>query len=580
MGFDYLALVDCTARAPDVGAVTDRGPDSAGLRLVHSRGPLTVFASGALPTRALPCGGIVLGHLFNREGKAVGSLDHLPEATHPARLRAHIIERCWGDYLLLQPHHDRRHALTVTRSPAAAGGVPCVHSIRDGAGFLTSNIELAVRLGLYRRRVDWTAIAHRLRWPGIKSARTALAGIGELLPGCSLHIGADGVSEDAAWSPWTFVAPGARTLDPQEAADAIRGAVRSAVRAWLPLDRSILLELSGGLDSSIVAACLKDGPSRVTCCNLLTPPPGVDERHYAGLMADALGVPLHTHHLDKEQAEFRFPTPADSTAPTMGPLQYAIDVAMGALAERHGADSFHSGGGGDSVFCYLRTTAPAVDAARALRPAAAMAALRDLTRLHNCTLWTAGRLALAKLFRRPGPPARPDTRFLPGDAEPVPAFPHPWFGAPANAWPGDRERIFDLAGNQLFQGQAPRGSRRPLRFPLLAQPVMEACLRAPSWLWIAGGRNRALARRAFGDLPDEVRHRQSKATYIGFLGSVYTHKKTHILDLLADGCLDARGLIDIGAIRRFTARPLPPRDQTFLRLFELCMVENWLRHHA
>lgn len=155
--------------------------------------------------------------------------------------------------------------------------------------------------------------------------------------------------------------------------------------------------------------------------------------------------------------------------------------------------------------------------------------------------------------------------------------PHPWFNAPANALPGDRERIFDLAGNQLFQGQAPRGGARPMRFPLLAQPVMEARLRAPSWMWITDGRNRALARDAFADcLPAEVLNRRSKATYMSYLGAIYARNRHQIGEFLLSGRLHAHGLLDGPAITAFLAMPLAPRDQTFLRMFDLCMVENWV----
>ncbi|MEN5118201.1 asparagine synthase C-terminal domain-containing protein [Luteimonas sp. TWI662] len=517
----------------------------------------------------------LIGEVFDRDGKPV---DPTSLAIHhkPEQLRNYLLQQLWGCYLLLQVDGAQ---MIATLSPAAAGNVPCVYSGNNRRGFLTSDISLAIEAGCYERRVDWEALGHRLLYPGIKPQNTALAGLKELLPGTSLHVEPSGISVRQAWSPWNFVGPSARHATADEAAQSVRQAVEYAVRALATTDGSTLLELSGGLDSSIVGACLVGAPCEVVCVNLLTPVPGVDERHYAEQVARALGTPLHVEPLPFERARLAFqPSPA-SVLPGMGPLQHAIDGIMSEAADRHGVRSYVSGGGGDSVFCYLRTAAPAVDAFKVSGLGAALATVGDLSRMHQCTFWKAARLTLSKLRRTPGPPHRANTTFLDSRLGDIPPFAHPWFSAPDGALPGDRERIIDLAGNQLFQGQAARAQTRPFRFPLLSQPVMEACLRAPTWMWIAGGQNRAVARAAFSHkLPAEVLHRQSKATYIGYLGAVYQQRKHEIGTFLLEGQLAERGLLDAASIRTFLRSPLPARDQTFLRLFELCMIENWARH--
>jgi len=581
MDSDYIAIL-----APTEGGIDTAFPyladalSTMGMRVCYASGALTLFGTEDISTLPLPDGGVLIGHLFTQDGAAVARSARLPQHTDPAKIRQHILETYWGAYLIIQPDAQVPNSLTATRSPAAAGNLPCLYSIRDGTGFLTSTISLAMRTHLYRKQIDWDFIAHRLRHPGIKTRRTGLADLVELLPGCSLSMSGTKVSVRQAWSPWDFVSVERRYSDLRDAADQIRHAVVSAVRAWTDVDRSILLELSGGLDSSIVAACLRGRHARIVCCNLVTPVPGVDERQYAGQMARQLGVELHTEQLGLDKARFDFTPPLDSVAPAVGPLQYAVDETMEAAAKHHGATAYYSGGGGDSVFCYLRTAAPGADAWRALGFRTGLTAVRDMASLHQCTLWKAGRLTLSKLRRPPQSPFHEDPTFLaPGSAAAGKPEAHPWFAAPAHALPGDRERIFDLAGNQLFQSQAARGSRRPLRFPLLSQPVMEACLRAPSWMWLAGGRNRAVARLAFSDiLPPDIVNRQSKATYMSYLGAVYERNKHQIEDFLLSGRLRSRGLLDAQAIGAFFAKPLPSRDQTFLRMFDLCMVENWVRH--
>ncbi|NII11299.1 asparagine synthase C-terminal domain-containing protein [Oleiagrimonas sp. C23AA] len=549
-----------------------------GLCARYRLGAMTLFVTQHMPTLSLPGGGLLLGHLFTRDGAAVDSGSAFLEE-EPAQLRRRILERFWGSYLLLQPDAPEPDAITVTRSPAAAGNVSCIHAISEGGGFITSDISLAVDARLYQQRIDWDFIAQRLGYPGIKTSRTGLADVRELLPGCTLSINRGDISTRPLWSPWDFVGPEHRYDNLRDAATQVRRAIQNAVQAWTAMDDTLLLELSGGLDSSIVAACLRHRNARIICCNLTTPVPGVDEQPYARAMASQLGVPLYTEQLTFDQARFEFAPAPDSVAPAVGPLQYAVDQTMAAVAERHDATAYYSGGGGDSVFCYLRTAAPAADAWKTKGLRGAVTAIRDLADMHQCTLWKAARLTLAKRRRPPPSAFHPDPTFLAADVASMKPQAHPWFAAPANALPGDRERIFDLAGNQLFQDQASRGTKHPLRFPLLSQPVMEACLRTPSWMWIDGGRNRAVARAAFATLlPPSVANRQSKATYMSYLGAVYERNKAQIADFLLSGRLRSQGLLDERALRTFLATPLPARDQSFLRVFDLCMVENWVRH--
>lgn len=546
----------------------------SGMREWLSGSNFALFGSSDLEACRFADSAFLIGELFDSDGNAVDATS-LSQGMAPQELRDRVLRHCWGNYLLVQSETD---GLTATLSPAVAGNVPCVYRVSNGHGFLTSDVSLAVAAGLYAKRVDWEAIGHRLVFPSIKRAGTSLAGLCELLPGTTLRVEHSRASVADAWSPWTWVTSGNRYATPAEASESVRKAIDCAVRAMATKDGTTLLELSGGLDSSIVAAALSDTSCQVSCANLITPVPGVDERRYAAQMADVLGVPLHIEPLPFERSRLEFPVSSGSVSPGMGPLQNAIDEIMEAAAHRLGTRSYFSGGGGDSVFCYLRTAAPAADALQLLGLRRGLAAVGDLAALHQCTFWKATHLTLRKRLCAPNLVPRPVTTFIAGSLGEMQAAQHPWGFAPVGALHGDRERIIDLAGNQLFQGQAARAATRPFRFPLLSQPVVEACLRAPSWLWIDGGRNRAVARAAYRTaLPAEVFQRQSKATYIGYLGAVYQQRKHEMREFLLGGRLADEGLLDPSAIAAYIAAPLPARDQTFLRLFELCMVENWVR---
>ncbi|MDR7193280.1 asparagine synthase C-terminal domain-containing protein [Luteimonas terrae] len=579
MSFRFLLVVN-TAGGLVVDAVTqwDAGLRDAGMRRQLASRALVLFVAEQTPTMLLPNGGALLGHAFSKDGSRIDDARRFPSFEDAAQTRAHLMKHCWGPYLLVQPD-DEHGGITVMREPSPHSDVACFYTLRDGKGFATSDISLPERLGLYRRQVDWDAIRHRLAFPQLKTAHTALAGVHELLPGSALHLKEDHATTRLLWSPWEFVTREARHRDSDEAAADVRSAVSTATKALAGIDRSILLELSGGLDSSIVGVCLRGASTPTVCTSLVTTVPGADERTYAVQIADQLGVELHTGTLHLDSARFDFGVHPQCMTPRVGVLQHAVDEVMLAAAARHGTESFFSGGGGDTIFCALDTAAPAADAIRERGPFAGMAAVRDLATLHQCTLLKAGRLTLRKMRRARYVDRAPDGLFLaPGISVP-PTEAHPWSTAPQNALPGDRERIRSLATCQAYRDSLARGESLTMRMPLLAQPAVEACLRTPSWMWIAGGRNRAIARMAFADLlPPDILHRRSKGTFMSYLGAVYRRNRGPMRDFLLQGRLQQEDLLDTKAIAEFMRHDIPEGGHAFTRVFDLCIVENWVRH--
>jgi len=575
MGYRYIALVGGSACID--GALTRDAIRSAGLEARVTSGRFELFAGPDTPTIQLSNGAILIGHVFGRDGTPAS--EDLQKRAFPddAQLRAHLVDNYWGDYLLIQTGIREASKLTIMRDPS--GGVPCIYSLEGSAGFFTSDIGLAAGYRLYRKQIDWDYIATCLRYPHMKAERTALTGVRELLPGTTLTASGTGHSTELNWRPWDFVERRHRYASRRDAEAGVRHAVLSAVRAWAQLDRSVLLEMSGGLDSSIIATCLHQAGARVVCYTLVTPVPGADERQYAWLVSNAIGFGLHTEVLEFDDARFNFNLPSATVSPRIGSLQYAIDSVMGAAGARHDVTSFFTGAGGDTVFSYLTNATPAADAFRAQGPSAGWAAIRDLCTLHQCTVWTAGWLTLKKLMQAPRPPRSPRGAFINPAGQQAVQDSHPWFTPPGDMLPGDLERVFGLAGTQAYRDMAPRGSDRWIRMPLLSQPVMEACLRAPSWMWINGGRNRAIARAAFADmLPAEILTRRSKGNFVSYLGGFYRRNRNDIRHFILGGQLRRRGLLDDAALDRFLRQDgLPTRDRLFLEVLDLCMIENWVR---
>ncbi|HET7331361.1 asparagine synthase C-terminal domain-containing protein [Dyella sp.] len=580
MCYRYIALTNQLADSFDssgcqlADVLRESGMESRG-----HMGRLVLFAPRQTPILPLRGGGILLGDLYDKNGKPVTNPAALQHHPTPSALRQHLLDRYWGEYLLFQPADNGTESITLMRDPS--GGIACAYSVQSGNGFITSDLSVASRIGLYRDRVDWDFVSHCLIYPYMKVSRTGLAGISELLPGCLLSIDGKNTSTVLAWSPWSFVAPEERHDDPAVAARKIQEITTCVVRAMAETDRTLLLELSGGLDSSIVAACLAQTRSRVTCCTAVTPLPGADERRYAAQITEQLGVELMQRPLEFADAAIAFPLPQHSLRPAVWSLSCAVTRVMDDAADTQNVRSHFSGSGGDTIFCYLTSAAPAADAFRERGFTAGWQAIINLTRLHGCTIAKAAQLTMRKLYWPPKPVIRAEYSLLTQIGEAPPLELHPWFSAPPNALPGDRERIVDLAGNQLFRDGTLRAGGRRIRMPLLSQPVMEACLRVPTWMWISGGQNRAVARAAFsGQLPPDVLSRRSKGTFMNYASAAYNRNTKTIRQFLLDGHLRSRGLLDLHNLELLLDSQQPASGRSFMRVLTLCMIENWVRNHV
>ena len=234
------------------------------------------------------------------------------------------------------------------------------------------------------------------------------------------------------------------------------------------------------------------------------------------------------------------------------------------------------GAGGDNVFCSLNSASPALDAFRRRGPARGMAALEHLARLHGTTYWAVARAAWRRARRRPVQWRR-DTSFLAAGAAAEAMPDHPWLDHPERFDRGTYEQAQSIVGIRHFLPDATPGVAATIH-PLLAQPVVEACLRVPSWLWVEGGRDRAVARAAFaGLLPDAILARRAKGGLVSMYIKGYMQGRGRLESLLLDGRLAEAGLLNREAVCAYLRRDEPPRDAGYIRLLELASAETWLR---
>lgn len=155
---------------------------------------------------------------------------------------------------------------------------------------------------------------------------------------------------------------------------------------------------------------------------------------------------------------------------------------------------------------------------------------------------------------------------------------HPWLDAGRDALPGKAVHIGLIAVAQAIVESGYQTSATDRLSPLISQPVVEACLRVPNWMWFAPGRDRAIARNAFeGQLPAAVLDRRSKGSPNLFAASLIDRNRQTLEALLYDGVLAGAGLLDVDALRPVLSDPARIWSQQFVRILRLADVEAWAR---
>lgn len=555
--------------------ILERRACEFGLAPIHTSDGLSLFSDGP-ETLDLNGAGSIVGSIFrNAPGMPYFHPD-LAERVATVTSRGSLLtERCWGDYLafLAPPDEDE---LIVVRPPFTDLGA--VHMSFRGLTLVASTPLLLSKFTGEAPEPHWSMIANHLKTGGMRQSESCLAGIEELLYGTRLVVTATGASVESAWSPWNFAAS-RRSWRPNDLADLLRETAIHVVEARLRRYGHVAVMLSGGLDSSILAACAAGGIGRLSCVNFTTGDRVGDEVDYAELVANRLGASIHSMELGLGDVDVGTSQVAHLARPIARSWAQAISAAKQRLAARLGAEVIVDGGGGDNIFCFLQSAAPVADRIRcegigrgALRTAGDVAEFTESSLARVLT-----KAAHRAWIRSPDYRWSCDLRYLTASALERAGEPrHRWLRPPPEALPGASAHIAVIAivENLLetFVVERPEGS------PLMAQPLVEVCLSVPTWLWFERGHNRALARRAFRELlPAEIVERRSKGTPDGFVARVYDANRPALRDLLCGGRLAAEGLLDRDAIDSTLKIPGPVKGHDHIRLLRIADVEAWVR---
>jgi asparagine synthase (glutamine-hydrolysing) len=204
-----------------------------------------------------------------------------------------LLERIDGMYAIAIFDRDSR-MLHLARD--RFGEKPLFYTITSNAFAYASSVKSLATLEWVDRSIDLAALDKYLALHYVPGERTIFNAIKRLLPGHELSINVDNLqSKISRYYELRLTYPRERSVEE------IVNAVEDAVSSRLVADVPVGVFLSGGIDSSIIAAiAVKQNPS-ISTYSIGFPDSAVDESKHAAVVASHIGSAHHTFHFDNSK---------------------------------------------------------------------------------------------------------------------------------------------------------------------------------------------------------------------------------------------------------------------------------------
>ena len=540
--------------------------------------------------------GVILGEIFPRlshlnEGTPVGRAQFGAQETQAVVESAGRIlaSHYWGNFVALIADSER-NARWVFKDPC--GSLPCHTTVQGGVRFLFSCLGDCRELGL-RFRVNWAFAGAKVVSGLLELREQSFMEVASVHRGECIRFNRAGavVSHAVYWHPSRVA--GADPFEPVDAHRAVRGAVTACAQSMADRHPSVLAQVSGGLDSSIVLGCLGEmrPRPRIHCYTFFVPDSVCDERRWARYAVEHGGYGHDELPLEPGQFDYqRLPALAASMEPASYFTQWQRGPVDRALSARHGATAVFNGDGGDSVFCSTSYIF-AVDhclrrhglGLQALRMAASVATRRDRT------AWSVlGRALRRQVFGGGAGEAwrtlEPFCRLVSNEVRESrkrdPAQSSAWFSG-LNQEALLRLGMLAFAPSFYDLSTSHHDPAPYLAAPLCAQPVYELCARIPVDVHFDGGRIRGLARRAFvHEVPEPILRRQWKDRPLLQLGEVIQKNLPFIREHLLEGQLVKERILDRAAVELALREGPSPSTAISSEVMSHLDLELWIRDSA
>ncbi|MGA8746091.1 MAG: asparagine synthase-related protein [Solirubrobacterales bacterium] len=507
-----------------------------------------------------------------------------------------LLERLRGDFALLLWDGERGEGLLARDQ---LGVRPLF--LHEAGGVLRFAGELRHLLALLPRQPgpDPAGVAHWIAVSNRPGTQTLYSGVRRLGPGEALKLARSGARPVRYWVP-RFVEP--LDLDPGELAAQVRAGLKQAVERRIADKGSTGVLMSGGLDSTSVAAlCTEVNGAEVCACAAIFPDhPDADESELIGELRSALDLPgLTAEVYPGGLLAAALEHLAAWRAPLLGWGDFWALPLMRAAAEV-GVGTMLDGDGGDELFgprSYLLA-----DCLRAGHPLQALALAHELPGAgphvaRREVAQTFGSLAMAGalpggphnalqacLTRREAPSwllrSTVDDLVSYNDSLAWKRLDGPrWWAHAAHGL------AYGIEEAGVFEHQRRRAALAGMeaRHPLLDFDLVSLCLRQPPLATLDRRFTRPVLRASMEELlPDSVRLRSGKASFGSMIvDSLTGPDAVAVRGILSDPKAELRAYLDQGEMRRALLDTDVLRRRAPFRwmwqVWRLLNAEVWLR---
>jgi asparagine synthase (glutamine-hydrolysing) len=491
---------------------------------------------------------------------------------------------------------ERRRRLLLARD--RIGKKPLYYASNDAELCFGSEIKALLARPGVPRTPNLRAIHHYLSLQYVPTPLTAFEGVMRVPPGHVLTIQQGGLPKVSSW--WRLPSPQEARLDSADLKDRVLDGLRSAVRRRMVADVPVGAFLSGGVDSSAVAALMAESatqPVKTFCIGFEDA--AYDERRYAKLVAERIGAD-HCEQVVMPDAVLLSEIAWHFGEPFADPS--AIPTYLVSRLARNAVTVVLTGDGGDEFFLgYTRyakcaqmrrleqASAPMRAAAHALSGAIPLTAAAISTlagaarrRLQSLSRARAERYEVPLMYfqrsdklRAYGPRLRP---FL---SEPTPDLLAPYLDAAPDfvsgaAWADIHTYLPDDILTKLDVASMAHGLEA--RAPFLDVELMELASSIPAITKMPNGDLKGLLKEAVRPiLPPEVLQRPKQ----GFAAPIDRWLASDLHDFALE-TLTSKSALDRGLFKQDYARAILAEHRWgarrhHFRIFALLMLELWFQ---
>lgn len=534
--------------------------------------------------------GAVLGRLFHND--YTSQLDDLNTTESLACITSkgqHLIDKYWGRYVAFLRNHDCG-TFYILRDPS--GAFPCFYTSFRDIEIYFSDIQDAACLDFLKFSVNWEYLKTNIMLPQFQKTHTGLKEVNEILPAECVEITSFHRKSRFVWDP-TEISQTEVLEDPIEAAELLQHTVKSTISALASSYDTIVHNL-GGLDSSIALSCLAEASNqpKITAINFYTKSPRGEERFYARQVANQFDVELVEAELDYRKADL---AAVFNSNKLVNPLGFFDCIGLTgdvlSLAKRKGAQALFYGVGGDNVFYQPPFNLGALDYIRTNGfGKGALKVAMEASRYSRKSLYRTSRDMLRERLSPVGcynyirdlvyanyktPLVNMEMVGVSGHEK----FLHPLLIPEDSALKGKYLHILisALYSKEYYDHWDTEYYAEKV-FIYLTQPIVETCLRIPTWVLTYGGVDRGLARKAFQhDLPVDVIKRFSKSTPDEFYDDIYDQSVGFLRECLLDGYLVKKGFLRRDRLETVLNHDSILLDVTKSQILSYVAMEAWLK---